>query len=68
MIDHFCFNDLFPAKHDVCGALQTVNDGLATGVEVVILGLNYRVVDVHRRHKQFVALAQLVESEKSKWL
>ena len=60
------FNDLFPTKHDVCGALQAVNDGLATGVEVVVLGLDHRVIHIHRRHQQLVALAQLVESEKSK--
>merc|ERR1719234_799421 len=57
-----CHKNLFSTKHDVGGALEAVNDGLATGVEVVVLGLDHRVVHIHRRHQQLVALAQLVES------
>jgi hypothetical protein len=32
--------DLFPAEHDVGGSLQAVDDGLATGVQVVVLVFN----------------------------
>ena len=64
--------NLLPTKHDVCGALEAVNDGLAAGVEVVVLGLDHRVIDIHCWNQQLVALAQLVESVegellKDKW-
>ena len=53
--------NLFPSKHDICGAFKTVDDGLAAGVEVVVLGLDDAVVDVHGGDEQLVGLAELVE-------
>ena len=54
--------DLFAAEHDICSALETVDDGLPAGVEVVVLCLDDAVVDVHGGNEQLVGLAELVEA------
>ena len=54
--------DLFSSEHDVCCPLQAVDDGFTTGVQVVVLVLDHRVVDVHGRNKQLAALRQLVQA------
>jgi hypothetical protein len=40
-------------KHDVGGALDTINEGFATAIIVVKLGLGDRVIDVDGRHLEF---------------
>jgi len=42
--------------------LETVDDGLATGVEIVVLCLDDAVVHVHGWDRELAGLAQLVET------
>ena len=44
--------DLLTTKHDVSGSLEAVNNGLSTGVEVVILSLDNAVVHIHCGDRQ----------------
>ena len=52
---------LLSAEHDVGGPLEGVDDGLPAAVEVVVLGLDHAVVDVHGGREELAALAHLVE-------
>ena len=58
-------HDLLAPEHDVSGPLETVDDGLPARVQVVVLSLDDRVVDVHGWGKQFAALGHLVEAVNS---
>ena len=40
---------------------ETVYDGLAAGVEIVVLGLDDAVVHVHGGHGELAGLAELIE-------
>ena len=52
---------LLAAEHDIGGPLEAVDDALPAGVEVVVLGLDDRVVDVHGGAEELAGLGHLVE-------
>ena len=49
------------SKHDICGPLDSVNQGLPAAVEVVELGLGHGVVDVDGRDLQGLLGEHLVQ-------
>jgi hypothetical protein len=53
---------LLSSKHDVSGPLQAVDDGFTTGVQVVVLVLDDRVIHVHGGNQEFTTLRQLVQA------
>lgn len=48
--------------HDIGGTLDSVNQGFTAAVEVVELGLGYRVIDVDGGEGKFAFLRHLIES------
>ncbi len=54
-------NDLLAAEHYVRRALEAVDDGLPARVQVVVLGLDHAVVDVHGGREELAGLRHLIE-------
>ena len=63
--DNTGVTNLFPPKHDVCCSFERVDDGLSASVQVVILGLDDAVVDVHGWSRQLPWLRHLVQAVNS---
>ena len=55
------FDYLFASEHDIRGSFEAVNDGLATGVQVIKSRLDDGIVDIHGRRQQLSGLGHLVQ-------
>lgn len=50
-----------PGNHDIGGTFDAINQRLSASVQVVKLGLGHGIVDIDRRHKQFLLLEHSVQ-------